>query len=114
MTKHKDLPYIEHILDAINDIGESVKRLSKDDFSNDKDIRDANIRRLEIIGEAVKNISNKLKEEHKEIEWNKISATRDKIIHHYFGVNLEIVWNIIKEDLPKLKKQVQKIKSGLG
>ena len=113
MTKHEDLPYIKHILDAIKDIEESVKKTSKEDFPDDKDIRDANIKRLEIIGEAVKNISNKLKEEHKEVEWKKIAGTRDKIIHGYFGVDLEIVWNIIKDDLPVLEKKMQKIKKDL-
>ncbi len=114
MTKHKDLPYIEHILDAINDIEESVKSLSRSDFFNNKDVKDANIRRLEIIGEAVKNISNSLKEKYNEIQWSKIAATRDKVIHNYFGVNLEIVWNIIDKDLPTLKKRIQKIKSELS
>lgn len=79
------------------------------EFISNKDIKDANIRRLEIIGEAVKNISKKLREKYKEIEWNKIAGTRDKVIHNYFGVNLEIVWTIIKEDLPDLKKKVEKI-----
>ncbi len=110
MIKHEDLPYINHILDAINDIEESVKNISKEKFEETKDVKDANIRRLEIVGEAVKNISKKLKERYKEIEWNKIIGTRDKMIHHYFGVNLSIIWNIIKKDLPDLKKKMQKIK----
>lgn len=109
MTKHQDIPYLEHIVDAIKDIEESIKGLSKDKFLSNKDVKDANIRRLEIIGEAVKNISRKLREEHKEIEWNRIAGTRDKVIHNYFGVNLEIVWNIIKQDLPDLRKKVEKI-----
>ena len=110
MIKHEDLPYINHILDAINDIEESVKNISKEKFEETKDVKDANIRRLEIVGGAVKNISKKLKERYKEIEWNKIIGTRDKMIHHYFGVNLSIIWNIIKKDLPDLKKKMQKIK----
>lgn len=114
MTKHEDIPYIEHILEAINNIQESVKSLSEEQFSNNKDKKDANIRRLEIIGEAAKNLSNKLKEKHKEIEWNKIIGTRDKVIHAYSKVNLDIVWDIIKKDLPKLKKQIEKIKYGLN
>ena len=110
MTKHEDWPYVEHILEAIRDIEESVKGLSMKEFINNKDIRDANIRRLEIIGEAVKNISQHLKNENKEIEWNKIAGMRDKVIHNYFGVNLEIVWNVIKADLPDLKVKINKIK----
>ncbi len=113
MTKHEDAPYIEHISDAINDIQESVKGLSKDQFSNNKDKKDANIRRLEIIGEAAKNLSSKLKEKYKKIEWSKIIGTRDKVIHAYSKVNLNIVWDIIKKDLPKLKKQMEKIKKEL-
>lgn len=109
MTKHQDAPYLKHIVDAIKDIEESIKDLSKEDFISNKDVKDANIRRLEIIGEAVKNISKKLREEHKDIEWNRIAGTRDKVIHNYFGVNLDIVWEIIYEDLPKLKKKVEKI-----
>lgn len=113
MKKHEDLPYINHILDAINDIEESVKDFTKDQFVKNKDVKEANIRRIEIIGEAVKNISKNIKEEYKEIEWTKISATRDKMIHHYFGVNLDIVWDIIKVDLPDLKQKILKIKDGL-
>lgn len=109
MTEHNDLPYLQHVLDAIQDIEESVKEMSKEQFLTDKDVKDANIRRLEIIGEAVKNMSKKLREEHKEIEWNKIAGTRDKIIHKYFGVNLDIVWETIKTDLPDLKVKVEKI-----
>ncbi len=113
MTKHEDLPYLLHILDAINDIEESVKNISKEKFEKTKDIKDANIRRIEIIGEAAKNISNNAKEKYKEIKWNKIIGTRDKMIHHYFGVNLDIVWAIIKKDIPELKEEILKIKKDL-
>jgi len=113
MTEHEDLPYINHILDAINDIEKSIKNISREKFEETKDIQDANIRRLEILGEAAKNISKKLKEKYKEVEWNKIIGTRDKMIHHYFGVNLDIIWNIIKKNLPELKKKIQKIKEDL-
>ena len=98
------------ILEAINDIQESVKNLSKEKFSNNKDIKDASIRRLEIIGEAVKNIPNSFREKHPEIPWNKIAGMRDIIIHGYFRVDLDAVWNVVKKDLPRLKKQIEKIK----
>jgi len=109
MTKHGDLPYLNHILDAINDIEESITNISREKFEKTKDVKEANIRRIEIIGEAAKNISDDTKEKYKEIEWNKIIGTRDKMIHHYFGVNLDIVWNIIKKDLPILKREIKKI-----
>lgn len=114
MTKHRDAPYLEHMVDAIRDIEESIKNLSKEEFISNKDVKDANIRRLEIIGEAVKNISKKLREEHKEIEWHRIAGTRDKVIHNYFGVNLDIVWEIIEQDLPHLKKKIEKILKNIG
>ncbi|MEK6928438.1 MAG: DUF86 domain-containing protein [Nanoarchaeota archaeon] len=109
MTKHSDVPYIQHMLEAIEDIEESIGDLSKEEFVANKDARDANIRRLEIIGEAVKNLSKEFREKNSEIEWNKIAGTRDKVIHNYFGVNLAIVWEIIKKDLPELKKKLKKI-----
>ena len=91
MTKHKDIPYVEDILRAIEDIQESIKKFSKEKFSGNKDKKDANIRRLEIIGEASKNLSNELKEEHKEIEWSKIIGTRNRVIHDYSDVDINIL-----------------------
>lgn len=114
MTYRKDIPYVNHIYDAINDIEESIKKMSKADFIKNKDAKEANVRRLEIIGEAAKNISHKLKEDYNYIEWKKISGTRDIAIHRYFGVNFDIIWDILKRDIPVLKKQIEKIKKELG
>lgn len=109
----QDIPYLEHILEAINDIEESIENLSKQQFLKNKDVKDANVRRIEVIGEAVKNISSTTRKKYKEIEWNKIAGTRDKMIHHYFGVDFDIIWNIITVDLPKLKEEILKIKDQL-
>ncbi len=110
---NKDVVYLCHILDAIADIECSIGVSSKDTFLYSKDMRDANVRRLEIIGEAVKNISITLKQKHPKVEWNKIAGTRDKIIHHYFGVDLDIVWYVLSHDIPILKEQILILKREL-
>jgi len=107
----KDQPYFEHILEAINEIENSLSGISRKNFELDKDKKDASIRRLEIIGEAVKNVSEETKKKYSEVEWKKIAGTRDRIIHSYFNVDLDVVWKIIRENLPVLKKQIERIKS---
>jgi uncharacterized protein with HEPN domain len=104
---HEDIPYIKHILDAINDIEFSIKNISKEEFKKSKDTKDATIRRIEIIGEAIKNISKRIRNKYSDIEWKKIAGTRDIMIHAYFNVDLDIIWNIIKKDLPDLKKKIK-------
>lgn len=111
--KRDEMLFIEDILENILLIENSIKNLSKDEFVNDKMIIDATIRRLEVIGEAVKNISEKIKRKYPEIEWRKIAGTRDAIIHAYFNVDLDITWNIIKINLPDLKNKILKIKKEL-
>lgn len=113
MIEHNDIVYIKHILDAIEDIENSVNNLSRKEFEENKDVKDAAIRRLEVIGEAAKNISNKLKEYYPDIAWKKMTGARDRMIHAYFSVDLDIVWEIVKKDLPQLKKKIQKIKEEL-
>ncbi len=102
--------YIEHILENINDIEEFSKGLTKNEFLKDKLRQKAIVRSIEIIGEAAKNIPENVKVNYKEIEWRKIAGTRDRIIHHYFGVDLDIIWEIIKKDLPILKSQIEKLR----
>ena len=109
----EDSIFIEHILDSINAIEEFSKNLDKVGLMSDRLRQSAIVREIEIIGEAVKNISESLKNKHQEIEWKEITGTRDKMIHHYFGVDLNIIWEIIKKDLPILKVKIQKIKKGL-
>ena len=111
---HKDLIYIKHIIEAIENIEESVKELSFENFENSKDSKDACIRRLEIIGEAVKNISQETKSKYPKIEWKQIAGTRDRIIHAYFNVDLDIVWQIITKDIIVFKKELRIIEKALA
>jgi len=78
-------------------------------FREDKKTKDAVIRNIEILGEAVKRLSKQIKEKYPEVEWNEIARTRDKIIHFYFGVDEEIIWDIINKDIPVLKQKLEKI-----
>jgi uncharacterized protein with HEPN domain len=109
MIKKDDSVFIRHILDSIYAIGEFSKSLSREKLELDRLRQSAIVREIEIIGEASKNISSDFKEKHAEIPWKKIIGTRDKIIHHYFGVNLDIVWEILKKDLLDLKKELERI-----
>ena len=93
-------------MESIKDIESYSKNVSKSKFFKDNQLQDAIVRRIEIIGEAVKNIPNNLKNKYTEVFWKEIIGTRDIFIYQYFGVELEIVWNIAKRDLPDLKKKL--------
>jgi uncharacterized protein with HEPN domain len=109
-----NLIFIAHILDSINAIESFSKDMNKDELVSNRLKQSAIVREREIIGEAVKNISEDLKKRHPEVEWRDISGTRDKMIHHYFGVDPDIVWNIIKINLPDLKEKILRIKRELA
>ncbi len=110
--KEQDIVFLQHILDAINLIEEYTKNKSYKDFENNRMLQDAVIRELEIIGEATKNLSKELRKAHPHIPWKQIAGMRDKLIHGYFGVDLEAVWNTVTKDLPILKKNIKKILEG--
>ena len=102
----RDDAYLKHVRDSIFNIEQFTQDITYQEFSKNKLIQDATIRELEIIGEAVKRISEHLKTEHSDIPWKDIAGTRDKLIHDYFDVDLEAVWKMIKEDLKVLKHQI--------
>jgi uncharacterized protein with HEPN domain len=106
----EDLVFIEHILESVKAIEEFSFELSIEELHLNRMKRSAIVRELEIIGEASKNISDHLKNKYQKIPWKNISGTRDIIVHKYFGVDLEIVFGIVKNEIPKLKKEILKIK----
>ena len=86
-----------------------MKNKSKEDFKDSLSLQDMTIRRLEIIGEAIKNLPQEFKDNYTQVPWKKISGLRDKLIHEYFGIDIDLVWTIIVRDLPELKQNIEDI-----
>lgn len=105
--------FLEHNLESINLIEENMQDKTKTEFLETKQLQDAVIRRIEIIGEAVKNIPDDIKEKYKDIPWRNIMGMRDILIHQYFGVDLELTWEVINNNIPELKKQISSVKKKL-
>lgn len=111
MSERKAALYFEDIRTSIGNIEEYTKGLGFEDFRDDKKTIDAVVRNLEVIGEAARNIPKELKKEYLNVPWEKMVSMRNKVIHEYFGVDVEILWQTIKEDLPGLKKQIKDLPS---
>ena len=101
-----DQLYIGHILDSIERIREYVAGRGRADFLEDRMLQDAVVRQLEIIGEASRRLSDEFKRSHPEVPWRDITAMRNRIVHDYLNVSLEIVWYVVEEDLPTLHAQL--------
>ena len=96
-----DRVYLQHIRDALQDIA-AYCGSDHGAFLDDRMRQDATLRKLEVIGQAVKNLSEDTKSRQPEIPWKQIAGMRDKVIHDYFGVNLDVVWEIVSNELPKV------------
>lgn len=102
--------FLNHISESIEKIEKFTKGISKKEFLESFQTQDAVVRRLEIIGEATKNLPKEFTQKHLEIPWSELARMRDKLIHAYFGVDLNLTFRIVKKDLPDLKKKILKIK----
>ena len=105
----KDKAYLKDILDAISDIEVFIGNINEAEFHKNKEKKYAVVRALEIIGEAAKNLSKELRAKHKELPWKEIAGMRDKLIHWYFGIKWELIWETVKNKIPELKNQLLKI-----
>ncbi len=107
--KRDDNVYLQHIHDAAAKIGQYIQGIDEDKFLQNSLVQDGVIRQLEIIGEAIKNLSSELRNRHPHISWRDFAGMRDKLIHQYFGVDLQIVWTTATDDIPEIKEKINKI-----
>mgnify|MGYP001598759870 CR=1 FL=1 len=101
--------FVKDILDAITKIEEFTNGMGPDEFASDDKTVSAVVRKIEIIGEAAKNMPEEIKKRHNDVEWGKVAKMRDKLIHGYFETDSVVVWKTIREDLPALKERIKKI-----
>lgn len=101
--------YLEDILEAIGKIRTYTAGMSADSFAADNKTLDAVLRNLEVIGEAVKSMPDEIRSQHQQVEWKKIAGLRDILIHQYFGIDVEIVWDVVHNKLPELERQIRDV-----
>lgn len=109
MSKRGVVPALKDILEAVERIQRYVGSMSQSEFLQNTEKQDAVVRNLEIIGEAVRNLPADFRRRHSQVQWAPIAGMRDRLIHQYFGVNWNILWNVVQEKLPSLKTDIEQI-----
>jgi len=109
MTDRDIRLYLKDILAAIQAIEKFVKDMNFEQFRNNDLVSSAVIRKFEIIGEATRNIPQEIKKKYPDIPWKTMVGFRDKLIHFYFGIKYDIVWETIKSKLPELKEKIKRV-----
>ncbi len=105
--------YVTDIIDAVDAITEYTSGVAKEAFTQNRLLQDAVIRRIEIIGEAVSHLPGEVRADHPDIPWRRIAGMRNRLVHEYYGVIIDRVWNAIERDLPLLKAKMQDIQAAL-
>ena len=106
MSKRRDKEYLSDIVEAIRRIEEYTRGLTYSNFMQDGKTQDAVVRNLEVNGEAAKGITGALRKRRPDIPWTDMARLRDRLAHHYFGINYEIVWNVVSKELPPLRSEL--------
>lgn len=103
------LDYVQDIVDSIRDIENFVRGMEFEEFKKDRKTINAVVRSVEVIGEASKKIPVSITANYPEVPWKKMAGMRDKLIHEYFGIDLEILWKVAKEDIKSIRPSIRKI-----
>jgi uncharacterized protein with HEPN domain len=109
MSTRQDREYLQDILDSIQRIKSYTLEHSFDQFLQDFKTQDAVLRNIQVLGEAVKNLSPSLRDTYPDLPWKEMAGMRDRIVHRYFGIDFDIVWKVAKDELPALLSRLQKI-----
>ncbi|OGV73830.1 MAG: hypothetical protein A3K19_24655 [Lentisphaerae bacterium RIFOXYB12_FULL_65_16] len=112
MSERLTILLLDDIWEALEKVGRYTAGLSHDHFLHDEKTVDAVVRNLEIIGEASNRLPDELKANHNDVEWHKIVGLRNRIVHRYFGLDLEIIWTILEKDLPAFRSAIDRIRAG--
>ncbi|MBI3011875.1 MAG: DUF86 domain-containing protein [Candidatus Omnitrophica bacterium] len=112
--KREFVDYLRDMLDAMQKVAEFTRGMDASAFRSDEKTAFAVIRALEVLGEAAKNIPQTVRDRYPQVPWREVAGIRDKLIHEYFGVNLDVVWRAVQQDLPQLTPVIVQMLGELG
>lgn len=109
MKSRHDRLFLYDVIECCDRVAGYINGVREEDYHVNPMLQDALVRNIEVVGEAVKNLSQEIKDANPNIAWSQIARMRDKIAHHYFRINLDVVWKTATDDLPALRPQIAAI-----